>query len=111
MSKCHFPCKCKGSATSTCGSSGALGAMATLPRFDAAKNRIDNPHVVILGAGASIAACPNGDRNGRILPSLQNVQETVGLDDLIIEIEKQEGSLGDGFEAKYPKLVELGTYP
>jgi hypothetical protein len=85
--------------------------MATLPRFDAAKNRIDNPHVVILGAGASIAACPNGDRNGRILPSLQNVQEIVGLDDLIIEIEKQEGSLGDGFEAKYSKLVELGTYP
>lgn len=85
--------------------------MATLPRFDVAKNRIQNPHVVILGAGTSIAACPNGDRNGRILPSLQNVQQIVGVEELIGEIEATEGSLGEGFEAKYSKLVELGSYP
>ena len=27
--------------------------------------RIGRPHVVILGAGASLAAFPDGDRNGR----------------------------------------------
>ncbi len=28
----------------------------------------ESPHVVILGAGASLAACPNGDWYGRRLP-------------------------------------------
>jgi hypothetical protein len=29
---------------------------------------VKRPRVVILGAGASIAACPSGDANGRRLP-------------------------------------------
>lgn len=85
--------------------------MPTLPRFDVRTNRVQNPHVVILGAGASIAACPNGDLNGLKLPSLQNVQEATGLNELFQRIEKVEGSLGDGFEAKYSRLVQLGKYP
>ena len=84
--------------------------MPTLPRFDIKKNQIQNPHVVILGAGASIAACPNGDRNGLTLPSLQNIQEVTELSELFARIEVVEGSLGDGFEAKYSKLVHLGNY-
>ncbi|MGE0623667.1 MAG: hypothetical protein AB7I04_04355 [Pseudomonadales bacterium] len=82
-----------------------------LPRFDVNKNRIQNPHVVILGAGASIAACPDGDLNGLILPSLQNVQEVSGIAEIINEIEAAEGSLGVGFEAKYSRLVEIAKYP
>ncbi len=39
----------------------------------------ESPHVVILGAGASVAACPKGDRNGRRLPVMANLLETVGL--------------------------------
>ena len=88
----------------------ALTAMPTLPRFDVKKNRIQNPHVVILGAGASIAACPNGDKKGLPLPSLQNIQEVIGLSDVFAQIESVEGSLGDGFEAKYSKLVHIGRY-
>ena len=41
------------------------------------------PHVVILGAGASLAAFPNGDKNGRRLPLMNNFVETLGLEDLI----------------------------
>lgn len=37
------------------------------------------PHLVILGAGASVAACPNGDGNGRMLPVMLNLVETLGL--------------------------------
>jgi len=41
------------------------------------------PHIVILGAGASIAACPNGDRNGMKLPSMQDFIKTLDFDDSI----------------------------
>lgn len=88
-----------------------LSLMPTLPRFNVKKGSIDNPHVVILGAGASIATCPNGDKNGLVLPSLQNIQEVTGLSDLFDRIEANEGSLGNGFEAKYARLVHLGKYP
>ena len=37
------------------------------------------PHVVILGAGASVAAFPNGDRNGRRLPVMLDLVDTIGL--------------------------------
>jgi hypothetical protein len=40
---------------------------------------IKRPHVVILGAGASLAAFPNGDGNGRRLPVMKNFVEVVGL--------------------------------
>ncbi len=40
-------------------------------------------HVVILGAGASLAAFPNGDRNGRHLPLIKNFVDVVGLGGLL----------------------------
>lgn len=43
------------------------------------------PHIVILGAGASYAAFPNGDRNGRRLPLMNNFVETLGLEDLVTQ--------------------------
>lgn len=42
-----------------------------------------SPHVVLLGAGASVAACPRGDRNGRKLPVMANLAGIVGLADLL----------------------------
>lgn len=45
--------------------------------------KVGKPHVVILGAGASYAAFPKGDRNGRKLPLMNNFVETLGLEDLI----------------------------
>ena len=39
--------------------------------------------MVILGAGASLAALPNGDRNGRKLPVIKNFVDIVGLSVLL----------------------------
>jgi hypothetical protein len=41
------------------------------------------PHVVLLGAGASLAAFPNGERNGKLLPLMSNFVEVVGLEGLL----------------------------
>lgn len=43
----------------------------------------ESPHVVILGAGASLAACPRGDRYGKPLPVMSNLVETIGLTKLL----------------------------
>jgi hypothetical protein len=41
------------------------------------------PHVVILGAGASIAAIPNGDKNGRKISAMQGFIKNFGLDEVL----------------------------
>ena len=41
-----------------------------LPDYEG--KRLKDPHVVIVGAGASIAAC-NKDKNGRAVPLLKNI--------------------------------------
>lgn len=42
-------------------------------------------HVVILGAGASRAAFPDGDRNGRRLPLMSDLAEVVGMKAMLQE--------------------------
>lgn len=42
--------------------------------------RLIDPHVVIVGAGASIAACKT-DRNGKEVPLLKNIHNILGLTD------------------------------
>jgi len=51
--------------------------MPSLPMLD--KNVNNSPHVVLLGAGASVASFPNGDANGKKLPIMNNFVETLGL--------------------------------
>jgi hypothetical protein len=46
--------------------------MPTLPAIDLKSGVILSPHVVILGAGASAATCPNGDRNKIKLPVMRD---------------------------------------
>ena len=43
------------------------------------------PHVVLLGAGASYAAFPSGDKNKRKLPLLKDFVDIIGLADLMAE--------------------------
>lgn len=43
---------------------------------------LKSPHVVILGAGASRAACPKGDKNGIKLPLMNDLLETLELNNL-----------------------------
>ena len=53
---------------------------------DEIKNlEMKRPHVFILGAGASLAAFPNGDRNGLKLPLMRNFVGVLGLDTLLEE--------------------------
>jgi hypothetical protein len=55
----------------------------TLPRLDI-KTRINHsPHVVILGAGASRACCPDGDKNGRHLPVMADFVDKVGIANVV----------------------------
>ena len=48
-------------------------------------NQIESgrPHVVILGAGASYAAFPHGDKNGKKLPLMDGFVETLGIEKLV----------------------------
>jgi hypothetical protein len=45
--------------------------------------QIGRPHLVILGAGASRAAFPNGDKNGKKLPLMNDFVDIVGLGDIL----------------------------
>lgn len=52
---------------------------------DWAHRTIHHPHIVILGAGASRAACPEGDLNGKVLPLMNDLVMTLGLSDFLRE--------------------------
>jgi len=43
------------------------------------KTDFGRPHCFLLGAGASLAAFPNGDKNGRVLPVMKNFVEVLEL--------------------------------
>lgn len=61
------------------------------------------PHVVLLGAGASYAAFPNGDKNGRKLPLLRDFVGVIGLEDLMSEAGVSPPY--DDFEAMYSDIA------
>lgn len=44
-----------------------------------ADTSMTRPHVVVLGAGASLAAFPEGDRNGKKLPLMNNLVDVLDL--------------------------------
>jgi len=73
-----------------------------IPQIRLSQNAIESPHVVILGAGASVAACPKGDRFGRTLPVMRNLVTTLGLGGLLMDAGVIEGH--DDFEALYSSL-------
>ena len=66
------------------------------------------PHVVILGAGASLAAFPNGDRHGRKLPLMSNIVAVVGLAPILEEAGVEHGSVD--FEVLYSRLATSGRH-
>jgi hypothetical protein len=68
--------------------------------------RVNRPHVVILGAGASRASFPQGDRHGRALPLMNDLVATLGLEELLL----QAGiNPDDNFESIYSGLAESAT--
>jgi hypothetical protein len=62
---------------------------------------VQRPHVVILGAGASVASCLDGDKNGRRLPTMNNFVDILGLRDLLEKMGLQ----------MYMKILRLCTAP
>jgi DICT domain-containing protein len=68
----------------------------------------DRPHVIILGAGASVAAFPNGDRHGRMLPLMNNLPDVLVLRELLEE-SGLKVNVTD-FEALYSDLAEASKY-
>lgn len=64
---------------------------------------VSRPHVVILSAGASLAAFLQGDKNGKKLPLMNNFIETVGLQNILNDngIGWENGS---NFEEIYSQL-------
>ena len=65
------------------------------------------PHVVLLGAGASRAAFPNGDRAGRLLPLMDDVLEVLDLRSVFEGVGPIEDT---NFESVYSKLAEDPRY-
>jgi hypothetical protein len=67
------------------------------------------PHVVILGAGGSVAALPDGDKNGKYLPTMDNFIKVLDLENLVSSISIKSNN----FEKIYseicldPKLSDL----
>ncbi len=62
-------------------------------------------HIVILGAGASVAAFPQGDANGKRLPTMDSLVEMLGLEPVL-----KRGRIKDArrnFETIYSELYEI----
>lgn len=62
------------------------------------------PHVILLGAGASRAALPDGDANGQKLPLINDFIEVVGLEPLLEEMGIQHE--GRNIESLYAELAQ-----
>lgn len=65
------------------------------------------PHIVLLGAGASRAAFPNGDRNGKQIPIMNDLIKIVGLD-LILSKHGISYSINN-FEEIYSNILKDST--
>ena len=63
-------------------------------------------HLVILGAGASRAALPNGDKHGRIAPLMEDLVDVLDLRPLLTSY-GLDADTGD-FETLYSSLFEKG---
>ncbi|HSC54245.1 MAG TPA: hypothetical protein VLC98_11505 [Phnomibacter sp.] len=66
------------------------------------KNVSLSPHVVILGAGASLAAFPEGDKNGIRLPLMNSLVDALQLEELI---PKQYSPFLSDFEKLYSSIA------
>ena len=67
---------------------------------------IQRPHLVVLGAGASLATLPKGDKQEKKLPLMNNFIKTLGLDDLFGE---KGLDANDNFEEIYSELYSSGS--
>lgn len=82
--------------------------MPRLPAFEPHKGVNHSPHVVILGAGASRAAFPDGDANRKRLPLLADLPDCL---DLRTAISSAGFSAETDFESIYDELATSDRCP
>ncbi len=68
--------------------------------------KANSPHVLLLGAGASKAALPTGDKHGKAIPLLRDVAEALSLANEFPN-DLRDLAITD-FEGAYSKLFERG---
>lgn len=73
-----------------------------------AKKKLLDPHVVILGAGASIASCPF-DKNGKTVPALVNIHNILGLTEKLQSYGFSEKEM-ENFELLFSNIVGVSEY-
>ncbi len=64
------------------------------------------PHVVILGAGASVDTFPNGDKYGKKLPVMNNFLNTIGMEHILDGVTLKTTS--NNLEDIYSELYDRG---
>ncbi len=77
-----------------------------LPNFK--DKRLLDPHVVIVGAGASIAACKT-DKNGKEVPLLKNIHNILGLTDELAKYNFSDEQMAD-FEKLFSFIYGKNKY-
>lgn len=80
--------------------------MPTLPDLDITTRVNHSPHVVILGAGASKAAFPSGDPNGRVVPVMPELVKCLDLESSLRTVGFENPK---DFEAIYDDLASTGS--
>ena len=83
--------------------------LPTLPYLSPGKHVVNSPHVLLLGAGASRAACPKGDATGRVVPVMKDLIDVVGLRPTLARLGVTSGF--EDFEAVYDSLVATAADP
>ncbi len=80
----------------------------TDPDYDEASDlSMKRPHIVILGAGASLASFPDGDIDGNILPVMDNLIEVIGIGSILDSMEIPHTQRN--FEEVYSELHKRGN--
>ena len=79
-----------------------------IPEAELKKIIVGRPHVVLLGAGASRAAFPQGDKNGLKLPLMSDFADILGLDRILERFGIDY--TGRNFEEAYSDLYEQVEY-
>ncbi len=66
-------------------------------------------HIVILGAGASVAAFPHGDAHGKRLPTMDNLIEMLGLEPILekVGVKNRRRNFEDIYSELYERDPEL----
>lgn len=83
--------------------------MHSLPALDIRTKQNHSPHVVILGAGASRAAFPNGDALGIVPPLMADLIERTGLTGVFRDFDLPVKN--QNFEELYDALSTSGSDP